>query len=57
MCLPTDEASLSCWLQTQLRVLEAWCTALGNKPDTDLDRLEVLERHRQWLAVELEKIN
>lgn len=56
MCLPTDEASLSCWLHNQLRVLEAWCKELGAKPDADLDRLEALERHRHWLAAELAKI-
>ncbi len=56
MCLPTDEASLTCWLHNQLRVLEAWCAELGAKPDADLDRLEALERHRHWLAAELAKI-
>ena len=57
MCIPLDDASLSCWLFTQLRVLDAWCDELANEPDTDIARIEALERHRNWLADELARVD
>lgn len=52
MCLPLDDTAVLCWLQTQLRVIEAWREELAAQPDADLHQLTRLEQHYQWLSAE-----
>lgn len=52
MCLPLDETAVLCWLQTQLRVIEAWREELAARPDADLQQITRLEQHYQWLSAE-----
>ena len=56
MCMPVDEAAMLCWLQTQLRVLEAWQDELTSRPDADIRQVERLSRHRDWLTEELARL-
>ena len=53
MCLPIDDTALQCWLQTQLRVIEAWQMELATRPEADARQVESLARHHAWLSNEL----
>lgn len=50
MCLPLDDASMVCWLKTQVRVIEAWREELASRPDIDIEVVMRLERHYAWLT-------
>ncbi len=56
MCMPLDDIQRTCWLQSQLQVMQVWMEELATRPDGDLTALERLERHRQWLASELARL-
>ena len=56
MCVPVDETAMLCWLQTQLRVIEAWQDELISRPDADIRQVERLSRHRDWLTEELTRL-
>lgn len=53
MCLPMDDTMMICWLKTQVRVLEAWRENLAMDVDLDLEQINRLERHYQWLTSEI----
>lgn len=57
MCMPIDDTAMLCWLQTQLRVMEAWQNELACRPDTDPRQVERLARHHAWLSDELSRLN
>ena len=57
MCLPIDDAAMLCWLETQLRIIEAWQDELAARPDADLHQAERLARHRNWLSEELARLS
>ena len=48
MCVPVDDSAMLCWLQTQLRVIEAWQAELSSRPDA---------RHYDWLNEELSRLS
>ena len=56
MCVPVDETAMLCWLQTQLRVIEAWQDELISRPDADIQQVERLSQHRDWLTEELTRL-
>ena len=53
MCLPLDDASMVCWLKTQVRVIEAWREELASRPDIDIEVVMRLEKHYAWLTAEV----
>ncbi|MEL6960446.1 MAG: hypothetical protein AAGL89_15995, partial [Pseudomonadota bacterium] len=53
MCLPLDDASMVCWLKTQVRVIEAWREELASRPDIDMEVVMRLEKHYAWLTAEV----
>jgi hypothetical protein len=57
MCVPVDDPAMLCWLQTQLRVIEAWQEELSSRPDADLGQVERLARHHDWLTEELTRLS
>lgn len=57
MCVPVDDSAILCWLQTQLRVIEAWQAELSSRPDADLQQVERLARHYDWLNEELSRLS
>jgi hypothetical protein len=56
MCIPLDDAAMLCWLEAQLRVIEAWQDELASRPDADLFQVERLARHHTWLRDELARL-
>lgn len=56
MCLPIDDAGMTCWLSSQLKVLDAWREELVLRPELEIAQVEALQRHRDWLASELERL-
>jgi len=56
MCLPVDDASMICWLKTQVRVIEAWREELASRPDLDIKVITRLERHYAWLTSEVSRL-
>ena len=56
MCVPIDDAAMLCWLETQLRVIDAWQDELAARPDADLTQSERLAQHRIWLNEELSRL-
>ena len=56
MCMPLDDVQMTCWLQSQLQIMTVWMDELATRPDGDLTALERLERHRQWLSSELDRL-
>jgi hypothetical protein len=48
--------AMLCWLQTQLRVIKAWQAELSSRPDADLQQVERLSRHHDWLTEELSRL-
>ncbi|MEQ3746144.1 MAG: hypothetical protein ABNH53_07930 [Henriciella sp.] len=44
---------MSCWLKTQVRVIEAWREELASRPDIDIEVVMRLERHYAWLTAEI----
>lgn len=57
MCLPLDDTAMICWLQTQVRVLEAWREELATRPEIDVSAVARLERHYQWLTSEIARLD
>jgi hypothetical protein len=57
MCVPVDDSAMLCWLQTQLRVSEAWQAELSSRPDADLQQVKRLSRHHDWLNEELSRLS
>jgi hypothetical protein len=57
MCLPIDDASMLCWLRSQLKVVEAWRDELASRPDLDLEAISRLEQHYNWLSYELSRLD
>jgi len=53
VCLPLDDASMVCWLKTQVRVIEAWREELASRPDIDMEVVMRLEKHYAWLTAEV----
>lgn len=56
MCMPFDDVQMTCWLHSQLQVMDVWMDELASRTDADLTALERLERHRAWLAQELDRL-
>jgi hypothetical protein len=56
MCLPTDRASLSCWLGGQLRIVRAWRDAAMMQEGGEDALFQVLCGHHAWLMRELAMI-
>lgn len=56
MCLPIDDTAMLCWLQSQLKVVEAWRDELATRPDLDLEAVSRLEHHYDWLASEVSRL-
>ena len=57
MCLPIDESSMLCWLQSQLKVVEVWRDELATRPDLDLEAISRLEQHYNWLSFEVSRLD
>ena len=57
MCLPLDDASMTCWLRTQIRVLEAWREELAVRPEVDIQAVTRLEQHYAWLTSEVARLD
>ncbi|MEO0786574.1 MAG: hypothetical protein AAFY10_12825 [Pseudomonadota bacterium] len=57
MCVPMDRMSMLGWLKTQVRVVEAWREDLARQPDIDMEAVQRLERHYQWLTGEVAKLD
>ena len=51
----TDNA-MHCWLRQQVLVIEAWREELARQPQIDVQRIEAVERHYQWLTGELDAL-
>ena len=56
MCMPMDETAMTCWLKTQVRVLEVWRETLAMQPDVDLEAGRRLETHYHWLTGEVMRL-
>ena len=56
MCIPLDDTAMSCWLKTQVRVIEAWREELASRPELDMDALMRLEKHYAWLTYEAARL-
>lgn len=56
MCVPLDRLSMLGWLKTQVRVLEAWREDLASRPDIDLEEIQRVEKHYQWLTGEVARL-
>ncbi|MCI4644811.1 MAG: hypothetical protein MRY64_08525 [Hyphomonadaceae bacterium] len=56
MCLPLDQTSLLCWLHTQVRVMEAWREELAMQFEVNVEQVQLLERHYQWLTGEIAEL-
>ncbi len=57
MCVPLDRMSMLGWLKTQVRVLEAWREDLASRPDIDLEEIQRVEKHYQWLTEEVARLD
>lgn len=53
MCFSMTDRTMTSWLATQVRVLEAWREDMAMRGDIDLGMVARLERHYQWLTAEL----
>jgi hypothetical protein len=54
--MPIDDSAMLCWLQTQLRVMQAWLDELATRPDADPRQVDQLARHHAWLSDELTRL-
>ncbi|MEO0550455.1 MAG: hypothetical protein AAFZ91_11090 [Pseudomonadota bacterium] len=52
MCLPLDDTAMTCWLKTQIRVIEVWREELASRPEIDIEAITRLEQHYTWLTYE-----
>ena len=57
MCLPLDDVAMTCWLKTQIRVLEAWREELASRPEIDVQAVIKLETHYAWLTQEVARLD
>ena len=57
MCMPIDDIAMICWLETQLRVMNAWQDELATRPDTSPEQVARLARHQAWLSDELARLS
>ena len=56
MCLPQDHPSMMCWLEKQVRVIDAWRDELVATVTDDDVTLERLTVHRAWLTQEIDRL-
>ena len=53
MCQPIAHRNLVDWLRTQKKVIAFWRDTVSAIPNTEIDLIESLEIHHNWLAKEL----
>lgn len=53
MCLPSDPAALTCYLQGQLRIIRAWRDDAMLQEGGEDALFQVLNGHHAWLMREL----
>lgn len=44
------------WLRNQERVMTAWSDELSQRSETDVEAVERLARHQNWLRAEIERL-
>lgn len=54
MCLSVSDDTMLSWLETQVRVLEAWREDVATRPSIDMRLVMSLEQHYQWLTGQIE---
>ncbi|MGJ8563988.1 MAG: hypothetical protein ACSHXY_10590 [Alphaproteobacteria bacterium] len=47
------KTSTMAWLETQMVILDSWISDVATNPQADLDLLDCIEGHRNWLNTEL----
>ncbi len=52
MCMTIAVGSMAAWLESQERMMAAWCAEAALDPAADLARIERLQAHCRWLAEE-----
>jgi len=52
MCMSIAVESLAAWLESQERMMRAWCADAALDPAADLRQIARLEAHCRWLAEE-----
>ena len=53
MRLLMSDNTMSAWLATQVRIIEAWREEVAMHVDIDLDMVNRLAQHYQWLTSEI----
>ena len=53
MCISYSDTTMLNWLETQVRVLEAWREDIAARPTIDMRMVMSLENHYQWLTSEV----
>lgn len=56
MCLPINDRTMLTWLQTQIRVMEAWREEIATRPEIDIDQVVKVETHLSWLSAEYDRL-
>lgn len=56
MCLPISDTVMIDWLKSQVRVIEAWREEIACRPEIDIKEVERMERHYQWLTLEVTRL-
>ncbi len=54
MCLSISDNTILSWLETQVRVLEAWREDVATRPSIDMRMAMSLEQHYQWLTKQID---
>ncbi len=56
MCKPIARRTLIDWLQTQKKVIALWRDNIADIETADMDLIESLETHHNWLSDELVRL-
>lgn len=56
MCTPIARRNLIDWLRTQKRVIAHWRDDIAETSSADMDLIESLETHHNWLSDELVRL-
>lgn len=57
MCNQLAVLRLTAWLESQERMLRAWCHEAALDPGMDESLLERLEQHCAWMSAQLEALD
>jgi hypothetical protein len=57
MCISYSDTTMLNWLETQVRVLEAWREDIAARPAIDMRMVMSLENHYQWLTSEVRRLS